>query len=77
MHFKPPRVSAVNRMRMAIRTFTEKKYNNNKADSFLKINFNVYINVDNRERARAGDKKQRRPSLLEEKRENFIAAMRR
>ena len=31
--------------------------NNNKADSFFRIYFNVYIDVDNRQRARAGDKK--------------------
>ena len=27
------------------RTFREKKYNNNKADSFFRLNFNVYIDV--------------------------------
>ena len=61
---------------MATRTFREKKYNNNKADSFFRLNFNVYINVDKRERARARDKKQRRSISLEEKRENFIAVVR-
>ena len=74
LRFKHPRVSEVNRM--ATRTFREKKYNNNKADSFFRLNFNVYINVDRRERARARDKKQRRPISLEEKRENFIAVVR-
>ena len=29
------------------------KNNNNKAESFFRLNFNVYINVDNREKARA------------------------
>ena len=43
LHFKDPRVSAVNCM--ATRTFREKKYNNNKADSFFRLNFNVYIDV--------------------------------
>ena len=62
---------------MATGTFTQKKYNNkNKADYFFRLNFNVYINVDKRERARARDKKQRRPISLEEKRENFIAVVR-
>ena len=32
--------------------------------------------MDNREKARARDKKQRRPISLEEKHENFIAAVR-
>ena len=30
---------------MATWTFREKKYNNNKADSFFRLNFNVYIDV--------------------------------
>jgi len=58
--------------RMATRTFTEKKYNNNKDDSFFRLNFNVFLNVDNRERAEERDKKTKRPN-----RENFIAAVRR
>ena len=45
--------------RMATLTFTEKKYNNNKDDSFFRLNFNAFLNVDNRERAGARDKKQR------------------
>ena len=36
------------------------------ADSFFRLNSNVFIDVDNRERARARDKKQRRPILLVE-----------
>ena len=42
----------------------QRQKNNNKADSFFQLNFNVYIDVDNKERARAKDKKQiikRRP----------------
>ena len=74
LRFKHPLVSGVNRM--ATRTFREKKYNNNKADYFFPLNFNVYINADKRERARRRNKKQRRPSSLEEKRENFIAVVR-
>ena len=62
---------------MATRTFREKKYNKNKADSFFQLNFNVYINVDNRERARVRDKKKTKEKIwLEEKREIFIAAVR-
>ena len=51
MHFKHPRVLAVNRMATR-RTFREKKYDNNKADSFFRLNFNVYIDVksDNTEK---------------------------
>ena len=47
-----------------------------KADSFFRLTFNVYIAVDNRERARARDKIQRRPISLEEKHKNFIPAVR-
>ena len=67
------RVSAVNRK--ASRAFRDKN-NNNKADSFFRLNFNVYIDVDNGERARARDKKHRRPISLKEKHENFIVAVR-
>ena len=75
MHFKQPRVSAVNRM--PTRTFTtEKKYNNNKADSFFRLSFNVYINVDTKERAGEREiNEQRRPVSLEEKRKHFIAVV--
>ena len=34
----------------------EKNNNNNKAESFFRLNFNAYINVDNREKARARNK---------------------
>ena len=40
------RVSAVNRI--ASRAFRDKN-NNNKADSFFRLNFDVYIDVDNEE----------------------------
>ena len=64
---------------MATRTFREKKYNNNKADSSFRLNFNVYIDVKwitEKELEREIKKTQRRPISLEEKRENFIAAVR-
>ena len=56
--FQVPAGSAVNRI--ATRTFEEKT---TIAKPILSsdLNFNVYIDVDNRERARARDKKQRRP----------------
>ena len=49
----------------------------NKADSFLRRNFNVYIDVDNRKRARARDMKNKGNQfrLIEEKHENLIAAV--
>ena len=62
LHFKQPRLFAVNRM--ATRTFREK--NNNKVESFFRRDFNVFIDVDNRERGRARDNKQRRIISLEE-----------
>ena len=49
---------------MATRTFREK--NNNKVESFFRRDFNVFIDVDNRERGRARDNKQRRIISLEE-----------
>ena len=56
LHFKHPHVSAVNRL--ATRTFRERKNNdNNKADSILQLNFNVFIDLDNWERARERNKK--------------------
>ena len=67
-HFKHPRGLAVNRI--ATRTSREKK-NNSKAESLL------YIFVDNRERARTRDTKQRRRISLEQQHENYIAAGRR
>ena len=49
----------------------------NKADSFFRLNFNDYIDVDNREKARLRDKKQRRPiSLGVRKYEIFTLAVR-
>ena len=72
LHFKHPHVSAVNRM--ATRTFREEKTSNNKAGSFFRLDFNVHTDVDNREIARARDKKTRKEK--KEKHENFIAAVR-
>ena len=51
------RVSGVNRM--ATQTLRG-KVNNNKAESFFRLNLSVYIDLDSRERAKARDKKQRR-----------------
>ena len=62
LHFKQPRLFAVNRM--ATRTFREK--NNNKVESFFRQDFNVFIDVDNGERGRARDNKQRRIISSEE-----------
>ena len=47
----------------ATRTFREKKQQQSRV--FLRLSFNVYTDIDNRERARARDKKQRRRILLE------------
>ena len=53
---------------LATQTFREKKNNNNKAGSFFFLrNFNVYADVDNRERARVTNKQ----VLLETQHENF------
>ena len=70
LHFKYPPVSKVDRT--VTRTFRGKKNNNeakrersssfslDKADSFFGLNFNVYIDVDNRERAREREIKNKR-----------------
>ena len=63
LHFKYPRVSAVNPT--ATRPFRDKKQQQ-WSRIFHSTQFNVYIGVDIRERARARDKKQKRPSLFEE-----------
>ena len=39
---------------MATRT---REKNNNKAEPFFRVSFNVYLNVENRERATTGNKK--------------------
>ena len=54
---------------MAARTFREKK-------TTIALNINVYIGLDNRERARAWNKQQWRPISLEEKHENYKGAVR-
>ena len=51
--FQVPARSAVHHI--ATRTFRKKKNSKNKADSFFRLNFNVFIGVDNKERARARD----------------------
>ena len=55
LHFKYARVSAVNRI--ATRTFTNKKQQQQQSRSFLSLNFNVYLDVDTSERAKATNKK--------------------
>ena len=50
-----------------------KNNNNKKAESFVRLNFNVYINVENRERAKARNTQQRRPISLEEKTSEFYS----
>ena len=56
-------------------TRTLEKKNNNKAGSFFRLNLNVYIYAKKRE-ARARNKKQWRSISVEEKQEDFIAAVR-
>ena len=50
---------------------------NYKADLFFRLNFNVYSDVDNRERATARNKKNKVDEFSSEERdENFLAAVR-
>ena len=59
---------------MAARTFRKKKQQQSRV--FFDVIFDVYTHVDNSERARASDRKQRRQISLEEKHEHFIAVVR-
>ena len=63
---------------MAARTFREREKKKKKKQGrvFFDVTFDIYTHVDNRERARAINWKQRRRISLEEKHENFIAALR-
>ena len=56
LHFKYKPISAVNRSIATRRTFRDKKQQQRSRFSFFRLNFKVYIGVDNRERARARDK---------------------
>ena len=58
---------------MAARTFGKKKQQ--QSPFFFYVIFDVYTHVDNRERVRASDCKQRRRISLQEKHENVIAAV--
>ena len=55
---------------MAARTLRERKKQQQKSCVFFSGIFYVYTHVDNRERAKVSDWKQRRQILLEEKHEN-------
>ena len=50
--------------------------NNKKAESFFRLNFNIYTNVDNREKARTWNKKNNWDNFVGRKHENFVAAVR-
>ena len=56
---------------MSAQTFREKK--NWQSRILFDVIFDVYTHVNNRERTKASDWKQRRRISLEEKHENFIA----
>ena len=79
LHFKhPARFGGKSHGHRDFKRETERKNNNNnkKAEFFVRLNFNVYINVENRERAKARNTQQLRPISLEEKHQNFTAAVR-
>ena len=62
--------------RMATRSFREKKKKTASKSSLLQSYFDFYIHVDNRERSRASDQKQRRRISLEENHKNLMVAVR-
>ena len=63
LHFKYTRISAVNRS-IATRTFRDKKQQQRSRFSVFRLNFKVYIGVDNRERARARDKETKETNFV-------------
>ena len=70
LHFKHPARSVVNRMATWTLREREKKQQQD-SRVFFRQNFNAYIKVGNQERAKARNTQQRRPILLEEKREKM------
>ena len=63
--------------RMATRSFREKKKKKTASkSSLLQSYFDFYIHVDNRERSRASDQKQRRRISSEENHKNLMVAVR-
>ena len=64
--------------RMATRSFREreKKKKTASKSSLLQSYFDFYIHVDNRERSRASDQKQRRRISSEENHKNLMVAVR-
>ena len=72
----PPACTPISNVTFAISIHVKMNWQLSKLSLFFRLHFNVYIDVDDRERAWARDKKQqRRWILLEEKHENFIAAV--
>ena len=62
---------------MASRTFGWKKQQQRKNKSFFRLNFNVYINVENKERARASRTKNNGEQFRwKKKNETYIAVVR-
>ena len=79
LHFKhPARFGDKSHGHRDFKRETERKNNNinKKAEFFVRLNFNDYINVENRERAKARNTQQLRPISLEEKHQIFTAAVR-
>ena len=62
---------------MASRTFGWKKQQQRKNESFFRLNFNVYINVENKERARASRTKNSGEQFRwKKKNETYMAVVR-
>ena len=76
LHFKHTRVLTINGV-ASPGLLEIKNNNNNKADSFFWLHFNVYIDLDNCEKELEGEIKNKgvRPISLEERHANFIAVV--
>ena len=72
MHFKEPRVNFGGKSH-SFPAYIQTKTTTTNADSFFRLNFSVYINLNNKERARARDKNQRRQNFIGRKTKTFYS----
>ena len=77
LHFKHTRVLTINGVATPGLLEIKNNNNNNKADSFFRLHFNVYIDLDNCEKELEWEIKNKgvRPISLEERHANFIAVV--
>ena len=74
----PPTNKPMSNVTFTLARLTEllEREKNNKVDFFCPLNFDVYTETYNRERAAARDKKQKKGIMMEEPHDIFVAAVR-